>query len=387
MNKSLSVYLDFCRFIAAVTVVLAHLIHFDVAKGDWIRFLPSNGHDAVILFFVLSGFVIYYTTQRRHTVLTDYAVSRATRIYSVALPVLLLTVGLDVIGLQFHPENYTGLYQYQKLHIYVPFHLAFMGEIWTISEQPFTVPPYWSLGYEVWYYVLFAAFFFYRGWRRVGVFGLLLLFVGYKLWLLFPIWLAGVALYKLGQKIKPSALVANLLFYLPLPLYVAYKHSGLDLQLIALGEQIWPFPGLALGSAAKYLNDYLVCLLVVSHLLGAHFVRLGWIMRWQKPIVLLASYTFTLYLLHAPIIKTIHHNFAIDPYSPWTSAGLLVLIAILTYALGSITEQRKALFTPGVTKVVHGIARLLGALPGYQRWLAPNRPDISPASTNRKDQG
>lgn len=374
MNKSLSVYLDLCRFLAAVTVVLAHLIHFDVAKGDWANWLPHNGHDAVILFFVLSGFVIYYTTQRRHTDLADYTIARATRIYSVALPILLLTVAVDLIGLQFHPENYTGLYQYQKLHIYVPFHLAFLGEIWTISEQPFTVPPYWSLGYEVWYYALFAAFFFYRDLRRVVVFGLLLLFVGYKLWLLFPIWLAGVGLYKLGQRFKPEAWLANLLFYLPIPLYIAYKHSGLDLQLIALGEQLWPFPSLALGSAAKYLNDYLVCLLVVSHLFGAHFVRLDWVLRWQKPIVWLASYTFTLYLLHAPVIKTVHHNFAIDPYSPWTSAGLLVLVALLTYGLGSLTEQRKAWFTPGVSRIVRAIAKGLAALPGYSRWLAPNRP-------------
>ncbi len=160
MDKQFSLYLDLCRFIAAVVVVLTHLIDFNILAPQFSYLIPTNGRDAVIVFFVLSGLVIFYTANNAPITLSDYITDRAPRIYSVAVPVLLLAVCVDLIGLQFNPQNYSGLYQYAKLYIYVPFHLAFLGEIWTISEQPFTVPPYWSLGYEVWYYALFALLFF-----------------------------------------------------------------------------------------------------------------------------------------------------------------------------------------------------------------------------------
>lgn len=352
MDKQFSLYLDLCRFIAAVVVVLAHLIHFDIAAGEWIKYIPYNGRDAVIVFFVLSGLVIFYTANKAPITLSDYITARATRIYSVAVPVLLLAVCVDLIGLQFNPDNYSGLYQYAKLYIYVPFHLAFLGEIWTISEQPFTVPPYWSLGYEVWYYALFALLFFYRGLKRVILFTVLLLAVGYKLWLLFPIWLAGVLLLWLIEHTTPKQWLAWLLFLSPLVLYPLYKFTETDKVLIALGEQLWPFAQLSLGSAAKYGSDYLVCVLFFSHLYGARFVRLNWLMQFQRPITLLASYTFTLYLVHAPVMKTIEHNMTIDANSISTSLAVLALVAAVTYGLGTLTEQRKHLFKPAVKRGV-----------------------------------
>ncbi|MEJ6008249.1 acyltransferase family protein [Paucibacter sp. AS339] len=205
--------MDFCRVVGAVIVVIAHLTHFGIAKGPWSEFLPQSGRDAVVVFFFLSGLVIYHSASKLRTSLAEYAVARATRIYSVALPTILLTVAVDLVGIQFHPENYP-LYQYAKFYVYIPFHLAFLGEIWKISEQPFTNPPYWSLGYEVWYFVIFSVLYFYTGLRRFLLAGLLLLVVGYKLWTLFPIWLSGIALLKLINHHTVSQPIAKLLFFL-----------------------------------------------------------------------------------------------------------------------------------------------------------------------------
>jgi len=372
MDRQFSLYLDFWRFTAAVLVVLSHLTHFDIAAGEWSNSIPTNGRDAVIVFFVLSGLVIYYSTKKAALSLSEYIVARAVRIYSVALPVLLLTVCVDLVVIQFNPQNYTGLYQYEKLYIYIPFHLAFLGEIWTLSEQPFTVPPYWSLGYEVWYYALFGLLFFYKGMKRIILFILLFLAVGYKLWILFPIWLAGILLLFLIERTEPKQWLAWLLFIVPIFMYGYFKWSGCDVFLIEFGQKNWPFESLSLGSASKYGSDYVVCLLFLVHLYGARFIQLSWVFQLQKPITLLASYTFTLYLVHAPVMKTIEHNFAINTQSFITTLLVLFWVALMTYIVGTLTEKRKMLFKPGVVACISLIKKLL-VLCKMGPLLKPNR--------------
>lgn len=372
MNKEFSLYLDCCRLFAALTVVLAHLTQFGLASGEWTRFLPSNGQDAVIVFFVLSGLVIYHTVRKKVSSLSEFIAARATRIYSVAIPVVVITVCVDLIGLQFHPENYAGLYQYAKLYIYVPFHLLFLGEIWTISEQPFTIPPYWSLGFEVWYYALFAVMYYYRGIKLAIIFSLLFLFVGYKLWLLFPIWLSGIALLKLIERRPLKSLTAWSFFVLPIAGYIIFKRSGLDAWLIAVGPEIWPFTRFPLGSAAKFLSNYFVCVLFFAHLYGARFINLSGLMPFKSIIVLLASYTFTLYLAHAPVMKTIHHNMKIDPTSIWTSICVLATVVMITWFLGMLTEKRKHVFLPISRYSISLISERIRRSPWLYRALKPN---------------
>ena len=84
MSPSLSLYLDLTRFAAALVVVLGH---------SWLVLLPAYplhwpGPAAVIVFFVLSGFVIAYVTDGRDRTLADYALNRLSRLWSVALPAL-----------------------------------------------------------------------------------------------------------------------------------------------------------------------------------------------------------------------------------------------------------------------------------------------------------
>ncbi len=372
MTSQLSVYLDLCRFIAAMVVVFAHFVHFGIATGEWVKWLPYNGRDAVILFFLLSGYVISYTCQQKKDNLEHYILARATRIFSVAIPVILLTVTVDLIGIQFNPGNYTGLYQYEKLYIYIPFHLSFLGEIWTLSEQPFTVPPYWSLGYEVWYYVLFAILYFYSGIKRVIIFSLVFLFVGYKLWLLFPLWLAGVWLYHNHMRWPLNPLFANFLFYGSLLGYIFFKQVGLDGYLVALGQNIWPFDNLSLGSAKSYLSDYAVCIFVFIHLYAARYVNLAWLLKMKKTIVLLASYTFTLYLVHAPVMKTVQYNMQLNTDSIYTSIGVLLLVLLVTWGLGLLTEQRKHKFKPAIRKVLNSLKIAIKAIPVMNIVLKPN---------------
>ncbi|MCX4030037.1 acyltransferase [Endozoicomonas sp. SM1973] len=359
MKREYSIYLDLCRFLAALAVVLSHIKQYQFLSPEISQYLPSAGRDAVIIFFVLSGFVIAYTTDRKQPTISEYLTDRATRIYSCALPILLLVVTIDLIGIQHNKEAYSGLYQYEKLHLYIPFHLLFLGEIWTLSEQPFTIPPYWSLGYEVWYYILYIPIFFLRGRKRIFTLILLLVFVGYKLWLLFPLWLAGVLLYKNRSRWLLSNVQSKLLFWLPVLTYFIFKALELDNVLVKIGNEIWPFnENFPLGSAAKYLSDYFVGILTLIHLYAAQFYKLPFKHYLSQVITKLAAYTFTLYLVHAPIIKTVEYHINYNKNSWLNLLGILLLIGVITFFIGFITEHQRHRLKPLFAKAVNTLTNV-----------------------------
>jgi len=106
MNRSFSLYLDLVRFLAALTVLLFHASGLEFVKVDTV--LGHYGREAVIVFFVLSGFVIAYTADQKDSTLPEYATHRISRIYSVVIPALILTPIVDWIGARIHPEFYVG---------------------------------------------------------------------------------------------------------------------------------------------------------------------------------------------------------------------------------------------------------------------------------------
>ena len=339
MNKHFSLYLDLARFIAALLVVLTHCVQHGLFASS--AGLPLFGREAVMVFFVLSGFVIAYSTSDRALTLKQYVVARSARIYSVAIPVVLLCFLLAVLladAAQLPPEL---TYQARKPYLYLPLHFLFMGELWTLSETPPWLIQYWSLGYEVWYYVLFGVVFYLRGARRLLLGTLVLLVMGYKLWLLLPVWLAGVWLYKHQKDLPLSVTQARLGWLATIVALCAYKYFGLDVSLRALGIQIWPFPDLRLGNADRYLADYVVCMLVVLNFALARQCALAGLQAVSVPIRTLAAYTFTLYLIHGPVIGmwTLFY-----PYRAGSALDLLLLaacIGLATWLAGFITEQRR----------------------------------------------
>jgi peptidoglycan/LPS O-acetylase OafA/YrhL len=91
MNKQFSIYLDLIRFTAALFVFISHVPRF---SGSWLWQLTGFGHEAVVIFFVLSGFVISYVVFDKNESPQKYITNRLSRIYSVSIPAILLTVTL-----------------------------------------------------------------------------------------------------------------------------------------------------------------------------------------------------------------------------------------------------------------------------------------------------
>lgn len=351
MNKGLSIYFDLVRFIAAVLVVHSHFLGFGLFPEKVAVNMFEFGREAVIIFFVMSGYVIAYTTEQKNHSLKEYTLARATRIYSVAIPIILLAFLIGALGVYFAPEKYADFYQLSKAYFYIPFHLLFLGETFVFYEKPFLVVPYWSLSYEVWYYVIFASVYFLRGKTRILVTSLLILFVGYRLVLLLPIWWAGVWLYHLNTKTWLKERLAIFLFLLSILLIVLFKMSEFPEQLRIYAMASWPDSLPPLGSAERFLSDYVYCILVMLNFCCAGSLPTAWLSKHENIIRTYASYTFTLYLGHMLIIEPYYRSFYIQ--GSWLNFwNCLVLVTLLTVALGEITEKRRYILKNIIEKLI-----------------------------------
>jgi peptidoglycan/LPS O-acetylase OafA/YrhL len=352
LAPAFSTYLDLLRFLAALAVVAAHYAMFGVIETGAGGAFASLGREAVILFFVLSGFVIAASVARGRPSVRDYAEARLSRLYSVTVPVLLLAFAAAALLRWFAGIEAPRSYALDKIWLYLPFHLLFLGQHWHFAEVPPFMVPYWSLCYEAWYYLLFGLAFYLRGRRRAVCVGLALAYMGYKMWLLLPVWLAGVWLYRrraglLSPGLARAGCCASVL------LFAAYVALDLEAALRGFALAWWPFPALPLGSADRFLADYLVCALVLLHFACARDARLDVLLRFAPPIRTLAAYTFTLYLSHVLVIGL---WLLLYPHQRGSLADLVLLsvvIAATTFALGAVTERRRHAWRPL-------FARLLG---------------------------
>lgn len=321
--------------------MLAHFKQSEIVNGMAGQFVPELGRESVIVFFVLSGYVIAYSTAVKQQLFKDFIVARCARVYSVALPVLLMAFVLNYFGSTYSSDPVAPSYQISKAYLYIPFHVLFLGEIWNLSEVPPWLVPYWSLGYEVWYYVLFATLYYLSPYKRIVFGGIVFLMIGHKLWLLLPIWMSGVLLFHGQNKFSLSANQARLGCVLSVLALCVYKYFGWDNDLRALGTSIWPFESLVLGSASRYLADYTVGLIVLTNFYCARYAQFTVLEKFNNVIRSISSYTLTLYLVHMLVISMWLRFYLHDPTSIKDIGSVFMLIVFFTYLVGSFTEQKK----------------------------------------------
>jgi peptidoglycan/LPS O-acetylase OafA/YrhL len=338
IEPSFSLYLDLVRFVAAVLVVLEHVRQWGVVNEWQARLLPSAGRESVIVFFVLSGFVIAYSTGSKNTSIREYFAARLTRIYSVALPVLLLSFGIAASLSYLFDRNVVHFYQLDHAAVYLPFHLLFLGEFWNMAETPPLLAPYWSLSHEVWYYVLFGLVCYLRGPARLVLCTCVIAAMGPKLWLLLPVWGSGVFLFHWLERHAIPQRTARIGWLASVALLVAYNASGLEDQLRPIVRSLWPFVRIRLGSGERVVTDYLVCALILVNFACARFAGFSGLKRFASPIRNLAFFTFSLYLAHPLVLGTWRslHRHDAGEFSLLLSMALS--IAASTWALGHLAE-------------------------------------------------
>jgi peptidoglycan/LPS O-acetylase OafA/YrhL len=301
VNRTFSLYLDLVRFVAAVLVFLSHSNQRWLAK----EVLPASsyGHSAVVVFFVLSGFVIAYISDTRERDWVSYFASRLSRVLSVVVPAIVLTLVLDTAGRQLMPSIYD--YPYDQFAARIAGSLLMLNELWLVSITYFSNVPYWSIGYEFWYYVAFGLLAFApRRWRWPAFLAVFVV-LGPKLLLLAPIWWAGVLLYRLRALQQIPFPLASILFVGSALLIVAFHAFDVTHRAALLFEGWVGKPLYTNLTFSKFfIGDYLLGALVFCNFAGARVVMKNWAFvpeLLDKGIRWLASFTFSLYLLHQPL--------------------------------------------------------------------------------------
>jgi peptidoglycan/LPS O-acetylase OafA/YrhL len=342
MNKPFSIYLDLLRLVAAC-VVFGHHLDFATFGGvdsifqrEESTHLPfAIGHKVVVVFFVLSGYVITYVACERERGLSEFVLARVARIYSVALPAVALTICIDLSLIAAGKSQHIPLYQYAGFWKYLPLSLLFMNQLWFLNEGTFSDGAFWSLCYEVWYYALFAALFYGQGLGRWLLGGAIALVMGPKLWALFPIWALGAIAYKLGGRMQIGVVRARWLLgcsTVVLIVVVAFDVlNGLDSWADGLSGQ---WISTHLGLSQWFVGDTLIGALCAINMHAARFARPGF-GAYAAPIRLLASYSFTLYLAHGPLLEFWSWHFGLGKLS------LLVVVSFCVVVLGMFTEHQK----------------------------------------------
>lgn len=359
MSKAFSIYLDLVRFLAAMLVYMYHSNQRFLSEE--ILPMSSYGHSSVIVFFVLSGFVIAYVTDTKESNFASYAASRTSRVFSVTVPAIFLTVALDTIGRLLYPAIYSG-YPYDQFVARIAGSLLLSNEFWFISITSFSNVPYWSICYEWWYYVAFALIVFLP--RRVGLILALSLMValGPKILLLAPIWWLGVLLYRWRALEKISIDMSWALAVLTIAgivLFHVAELNGLSTEWLKakIGDDLHK----NLTFSKFFIGDYLLGLLVFGNFLAMRRLlskySLG-LLRIERPVRFAASLTFTLYLLHQPLFLFWGAVVRGDPggYGYWWSVTALMLLSVIL--IGYFTENKRYLIKRWLAKQLLRMPRL-----------------------------
>ncbi|CAN5730475.1 acyltransferase [soil metagenome] len=350
MPRPFSVYLDLVRFIAACLVYLYH------SNQRWLiePILPAShlGHSAVIVFFVLSGYVIAYITNTKERDWRSYSASRLSRVYSVAIPAIVLTLVLDAAGKALLPSS--NDYPFDWFGVRILAGLFMLNETWFISITTFSNVPYWSICYESWYYVAFGLLTFAPRSRAWPLIALIALLLGPKIALLAPIWGLGVLLYRSRRLAAISESTGWMLALGTAAAIVAFHWWGIEQRAGAwLSERVGEKWFVQLTFSRWFISDYLLGPLVMLHFAGMRRVssRLApLLLAIEAPVKKVAASTFTLYLLHQPLFLFWGAVLRGDPkgYANWWLTTCLVGFSVAV--IGAATENRRH----GLTRWIRG---------------------------------
>jgi peptidoglycan/LPS O-acetylase OafA/YrhL len=376
--------LDMTRWVAAALVLVTHIRHNVVVDPAMVApeaagpgaslfyLLTDVGAQAVIWFFVLSGFLVGGSVvsdmQRGRFDFGRYIRNRAVRLYVVLLPALTAGYGLDLLRISLIGMDAAAGGESPASYGPWPF-LANILCLQTIFAPTLgSNSPLWSLACEGWYYVAFpllaAPLMTNRslaGRTALVLLGLLvvaLLLQNPRIVRLFLLWCIGVA-----ARLSPAApFRARLLAWaLAVLAFVAYP--------ILLGP---------IGSSASIV----VALAFAGALVAEAYAQDATPVPWHRVHAALAGFAFSLYVTHAPVLHLILAALrgSADPrlqlqpegWLPWAwGGGLFVAVVAHAWAFGQLTEARTSQARAALARLVGRAKQRFGGCP-TDRGCAPH---------------
>lgn len=316
--------LDTLRGLLATYVLLGHCRWLLWAgNGEWSKYSHSwwanilastsaslrYGHEAVMVFFVLSGFFIHLRVSQQLAKspnfefnVTNFFQRRSYRLIPPYLFALALTVFVDLLGRYLYPTLYNGLtgdslldYNFHRKEFSLASVLPALLMLPSSLGKDFgSNGPLWSLGYEVIYYLLYPVWLNLRKLGALPAYFIgmaLTILVGFSINIAFvsqvlihyPIWLTGAAIAELlvTKTFPKLSIIANSLL-----LIIAF-----------LGTQ------LTQGMPIKIMFDALLGLSVVIMTVGLPLSITSNNMHKFFESIGISSYS--IYICHFPVVTFI----------------------------------------------------------------------------------
>jgi peptidoglycan/LPS O-acetylase OafA/YrhL len=314
-----SAHLDLIRGLAALTVMVGHLKFFlgsmgrtATGNGGFAPPLADNAnpmnpaHEAVIVFFLLSGVLVGGSVLRdlgaKRFLWDSYLVRRLSRLLTVLVPALLIGFILDsttkYLLLQHAAFAHTQLGSLSRVHLDAK---TFFGNLFFLQTLDRTRIPslgtnaaLWSLAYEWWYYLLFpfiAGVLVLGARRRQIAYSFIAILLMYWLWRdplsRFPVWVLG-------------ALATRLPVFIP-ERWQRVTVAILALQFIACAGLLWVRP------LPSFLMNDLILSVSFAALVVAILHRRSTCGKgvYARVAQLVAKPSYSVYLFHLPIMSLI----------------------------------------------------------------------------------
>jgi peptidoglycan/LPS O-acetylase OafA/YrhL len=338
-----SLLMNLLRGIASLQVAAAHL-RAEIYPGlrgleepgiayTALAFFTGFAHQAVMVFFLISGWLVGGSLLNKlgqPRALRSYAIDRVTRLWTVLAPTLFMMLGIGLVIGAVTPEPAgfgpaAGDFSAG----------AFAGNL--LGLQTILVDRFggnyalWSLANETWYYIQFPLLVFVftgRGLLQQAACAVLLAltvaFLPFVMTLYFGIWLLGAAFSRI--RVETTFATRMLLLAAAIGISVYYRIFGLN-------DDILP----------ESFGQDVICTLSVVVLLGAMHQpidrqsailrRLGGFGKW------LSEFSFTLYVLHVPMIDLMQHigltQFGRHKLDPGSSADFAIYFGMLAILMAS----------------------------------------------------
>ncbi|MEH1965206.1 MULTISPECIES: acyltransferase family protein [unclassified Nostoc] len=269
------------------------------------------GHEAVIIFFVLSGFFIHLRVSKQLAQSKTFQLNvinffhrRCHRLVPPYILALALTAILDIAGRFLYPTLYTSLtgdllldqnFLKKEFSVTSIFPALFMLPS-SMGKDFGSNGPLWSLAYEVIYYLLYPL------WLKLRNFGAL------------PAYSAGVVVAVLGQLFFMPSFATQVLIHYPIWLSGALiAEIGSQKKLIFTKKDIWVSSLLLIITfIATHFPLGSLLLILVYAILGSTLVLLITSLPLSickhplhKYFEILGIESYTIYICHFPIITFI----------------------------------------------------------------------------------
>jgi peptidoglycan/LPS O-acetylase OafA/YrhL len=362
VSAVLSDWIDLARGLAAVEVLAFHSYQLmfleQLPRPDYdpairlaysaLRALSGHGGDAVLVFFVLSGYLVGGPALVRcfqgKLSAVDYFSARLARLYIVVVPAL--TVSFCAYVSARHLSAWAGfVVSHENLYDYAQVFLAPIGPSAAICNglflQTIACPELagnvalWSLSNEFWYYVLFFALISVR--RAPGYVLLIVAILG---------------LFVAAERLDPTGTHTGLKFFL----FFGVWCLGVLIYAVVAPAWTWACGFLvmvagAYGLSIKGLLPHWTAIVAAVGAGTAMFIVLVERLKIPLPSFLragrqLAKFSFSLYAIHYPILLLL--NVAAGERRDFTFASLaldgafIVFCLLLAVAFYLLFESRTA---------------------------------------------